>query len=292
LSVKSAFPKLYRLEELYGGLIKGMIKGVKERKKAKEKSKQSAKMFSFKNGMQSFPKAIAKSLPGSIILNAKVKTVYKNNGSYKIVYEKDSIQFELEANIILATIPASATGKIFSTIDTKLSDHMDSIFYPPVIVLYLGYPINEIPIDLDGFGYLIPSLEEKNFLGAIWNSTIFENRAPKDFASFTLFIGGSKNPNLFEKPNEEIIETAIREFSQIMRINSKPVIIKEKSWQKAIPQYNIGYVEHENYFEKFEQLNPGLFLSGNYKGGISVGDCIKSSQMNSYKVNNYLKNKL
>ncbi|MDP7077956.1 MAG: protoporphyrinogen oxidase, partial [Desulfobacterales bacterium] len=43
LSVKSAFPKLYRLEELYGGLIKGMIKGTKERKNIGEQSKQSTK---------------------------------------------------------------------------------------------------------------------------------------------------------------------------------------------------------------------------------------------------------
>ena len=75
LSVKSAFPKLYRLEELYGGLVKGMIKGARERKKRAEESKQSAKMFSFKNGMQTFPVAIAETLVGKIILECRVKSV-------------------------------------------------------------------------------------------------------------------------------------------------------------------------------------------------------------------------
>jgi oxygen-dependent protoporphyrinogen oxidase len=46
----------------------------------------------------------------------------------------------------------------------------------------------------------------------------------------------------------------------------------------GIPQYNLGYIEHEKYFEKFEQQNPGMFLSGNYRGGISVGDCIINSE--------------
>ncbi len=59
LSVKSAFPKLYQLEEKYGGLIIGTIKSIKERKQRAEKSKQNAKMFSFKDGMQTLPKAIA-----------------------------------------------------------------------------------------------------------------------------------------------------------------------------------------------------------------------------------------
>jgi len=51
LSVRAAFPKLYALEEKYGGLIKGMIKGRKERKQRDEKAKDRARMFSFINGM-------------------------------------------------------------------------------------------------------------------------------------------------------------------------------------------------------------------------------------------------
>jgi len=189
LSVKSAFPKLYRLEELYGGLIKGMIKGAKERKKSKEESKQSAKMFSFKKGMQSFPKAIVKNLSGSIHLDTDVKNIVKGNDEIKIVYEKDGVQNELICDALLSTIPVSKASKIFSKLDAELAEHLDSIFYPPVMVLYLGYNKKDIPVKLDGFGYLIPSLEKKNFLGAIWSSTIFENRAPDGFASFTLFVG-------------------------------------------------------------------------------------------------------
>ena len=49
LSVKSAFPKLYELEEKYGGLIVGTIKSIRERKKRAEKSKQSAKILNIHN---------------------------------------------------------------------------------------------------------------------------------------------------------------------------------------------------------------------------------------------------
>ena len=289
LSVKSAFPKLYRLEELYGGLIKGMIKGAKERKRRNEESKQGAKMFSFKNGMHSFPAAIANKFSGSIHLDTRVINVIKENNSIKLIHEKNRTQSETICDVLLSTIPASTASKIFSEIDSKLTEHLDSIFYPPVIVLYLGYLKKDIPRPLDGFGYLIPTVEKKNFL-AIWSSTIFENRAPNNSASFTLFVGGAKKPNLFEMEKEDIISTAIKEFSEIMGINSKPIIVKEKSWEKAIPQYNIGYIKHENYFEKFEKENSGIFLSGNYRGGISVGDCIKNSQINFEKVKNYFDN--
>ncbi len=89
LSVKSAFPKLYRLEEIYGGLIKGMFLGAKERKANKEKSKNYAKMFSFKNGMQSFPKAIAEKLDGAVNYNCKVSKVENDESGYKIIYSQN-----------------------------------------------------------------------------------------------------------------------------------------------------------------------------------------------------------
>jgi oxygen-dependent protoporphyrinogen oxidase len=69
-----------------------------------------------------------------------------------------------------------------------------------------------------------------------------------------------------------------------MKIKEEPVFIRERMWEKAIPQYNIGYIEHENYFDQFEKNNPGIILSGNYRGGISVGDCIKNSEVVYNKV--------
>jgi oxygen-dependent protoporphyrinogen oxidase len=71
----------------------------------------------------------------------------------------------------------------------------------------------------------------------------------------------------------------IKEFKEIMNIDEDPVFIKEKMWPKAIPQYRIGYIEHERYFEQFESSNPGIFLGGNYRGGISVGDCVRNSEL-------------
>jgi len=68
LSVKSAFPKLYALEEEYGGLIVGTIRSIRKRKKRKEQSKQSAKMISFKDGMKVLPEAITNHLGNRVIL--------------------------------------------------------------------------------------------------------------------------------------------------------------------------------------------------------------------------------
>ena len=79
LSVKSAFPKLYALEEEYGGLILGTIRSIRKRKKSKEVSKQSAKMFSFRDGMIVLPEAIKRSLGKRVYTGVGVVSVRKTS---------------------------------------------------------------------------------------------------------------------------------------------------------------------------------------------------------------------
>jgi oxygen-dependent protoporphyrinogen oxidase len=288
LSVKSALPKLYRLEELYGGLFKGFVLGAKERKKRAEQSKQSARMFSFKKGMQSFPEAIAAKLGDKVRYNCKVESVVKSGAKFNVLYRHNDRSEKIVADIVLSTVPAYHAASIFDDRENKLVDHLNNIYYPPVKVLYLGFRKEAVGQVLDGFGFLIPEKENKTFLGAIWNSAIFPYRARDDMAAFTLFVGGARSPELVESENDNQSNSVIKEFTEIMNIGEDPVFIKEKIWPKAIPQYRLGYIEHERYFEQFESNNPGIFLSGNYRGGISVGDCIKNSELTVKRICEYI----
>ena len=284
LSVKSAFPKLYELEEKYGGLIVGTIRSIRERKRRAEKSKQSAKMLSFKDGMQVLPKAIARHLSGKVKFQSDVTSIKKINGKYQINFTLEGEQQSLNCDKILSTVPAYIASNLFAHFDEKLPKHLNEIYYPPVLVLFLVYKKEFIRRPLDGFGFLIPSKEKKSFLGAIWSSVIFPNRSDDSTAVFTLFAGGARNPEIGSIDKEILIGKVKKEFEEIMKISGEPELQTYKYWSKAIPQYNIGYIEHEKYFDEFEKNNPGLLLSGNYRGGISVGDCIKNAKEVADKV--------
>ncbi len=288
LSAKSAFPKLYALEEDYGGLIIGSIKSIKKRKNRAEKSKQSAQMFSFADGMQVLPNAIAAKLGEKILKSAEVTSLQKNGNGYTINFNYMGEPKKLDCDILLSTLPAYAAADLFKNLDEKLFKHLIEIYYPPVIVLFLGYSKTVIGQPLDGFGYLIPEKEKKSFLGAIWSSVIFPNRSYNDKAAFTLFIGGARNPEIENSNMETIINKAKIEFQQLMKITGKPDFESSRFWPKAIPQYNIGYIEHENYFDEYEKNNPGIVIGGNFRGGISVGDCIKNSELVAKKIINSL----
>lgn len=285
LSVKSAFPKLYALEEKYGGLIIGTIRSIRERKKRAEKSKQSAKMLSFKSGMIALPKAIEKYFGNNIFLKSEVISIDKDENGYLVTYQQNGNINNLKCDAVLSTVPAYTAAGLFTKFDKNFKTHCDAIYYPPVLVYYLVYNKKDIKQALDGFGFLIPEKEKKSFLGALWSSVIFNHRTDENTAAFTLFIGGSRNPGFVNQDKALLLSNVRKEFEMLMGISAPPVFSSERFWEKAIPQYNLGYIEHERFFDEFEKQNPGMFISGNFRGGISVGDCIKNAELVAKKIN-------
>jgi oxygen-dependent protoporphyrinogen oxidase len=278
LSVKEAFPKLKALEENYGSLIKGAILGGRERKKRNEESKQTAAMFSFKTGLAVLTDALANYCGEDIQFKTQVKEIVKDQDGYSVTSIKGGIERLNNYQTILLTVPAYLAADIILKLDPSLADKLKAVIYPPVYVLYLGYSREDIGFPLDGFGFLVPEKERRQFLGAIWTSAIFPDRSPSGKAAFTLFIGGAKSKLKNKEDFDRAVPEVIREFQQVMQITGKPELVLERFWPKAIPQYNLGYPDLLQSIEGFESNHQGIILGGNYRGGISLSDCIKNAK--------------
>jgi oxygen-dependent protoporphyrinogen oxidase len=289
LSVRSAFPKLYALEEKYGGLVKGMIKGAQERKQRAEKAKDRAETFSFVSGMQMLPHAIATSLGKAVILNAKVTnirnlTTTRNEPSnepdarrYLVEYLHNDQEAEMEADSVVFAIPAYDASPIIKSLSVDTAHVLSSIYYSPIVSIFLGVNRENIGHRLDGFGFLIPSKEKRKILGCLWNSCLFAHRAPAGMAALNAFIGGARQPELTTLSDERIIQITLDELKSIMQLSGNPVYLHLTRWQKSIPQYEIGYQHKIDALTQFEESLPGIVLAGNYRGGISVGDCVQNA---------------
>ncbi len=292
LSVRAAFPKLYALEEKYGGLIKGTFMGARERKKRKEKAKDRSRQFSFTGGMQDLPDAIAAGLGNRIRCNVKILSVKKNPNTagrkYIIETSSDNIQTHYESDYIIFAIPSYAASGLLKDLDNSISMQLNSIYYPPVAEVFLGYQTEQVGYKLDGFGFLVPEKEKRKILGTIWSSTIFNGRSPEGHEGFTTFVGGSRQPEMAALPDDELLSTVRGELEELMNVHGDPVISFINRWERAIPQYQLGHLEIIKQIEEFENRYPGLILGGNYRGGISVSDCIISAKGISERVKSLL----
>jgi oxygen-dependent protoporphyrinogen oxidase len=87
-----------------------------------------------------------------------------------------------------------------------------------------------------------------------------------------------------------LVKMVTDELRAIMGAEGKPVFIRVARWKQAIPQYTLGHLEIMTGVEQFESRHPGLFLSGNWRGGISVGDCVINSEKTFSRVQAFLAN--
>ena len=125
------------------------------------------------------------------------------------------------------------------------------------------------------------------FYGALFGWE-FENRAPEGYHLFTTFIGGSQRAELCDLPENELRQIAEEELKEILGIDGEPVFSSVKKWQRAIPQYNIGYEKVVNTVEAFKTANRGVFFCSNFYKGISVGDCVKNGVATAREVVDFL----
>ena len=297
LSVQAAFPKLYALEKNYGGLIKGQLLGAKERKKHAEKAKDRSRLFSYTLGMQTLPDGIARALHGSIHLNVNVENIHviSQNGSgsskrFKITGTKNGRELTVDANAVILAVPSQNAAAIIRTLDAPLATSLKNIYYPPVTEVFLGFARDDISRPLDGFGFLIPAKENRGILGTIWSSVIFPGRTPPGYVALTSFVGGSRQPELASLDDKTLIALVMRELQSIMNVKGVPAFTHVSRWEKAIPQYHLGHLSIVRQMEQFEDRYSGLFLSGNFRGGIAVGDCVINSELTAQRAAQYLAN--
>jgi oxygen-dependent protoporphyrinogen oxidase len=288
LSVRAAFPKLYALEEKYGGLIRGMIGGARERKRRKEVAKDRAAMFSFRGGMETFPRAIARELGKDLHTKAEVESVVPRGSEWVIRWRSGGVSHERSARAVVLSIPAHAAARAVAPLLPALAGTLEGIVYPPVTEVFLGFRRGAFAQPLDGFGFLVPAVERRRILGTIWSSALFPERAPEGHDALTTFVGGARQPGLALLGDEEIIAAVTKELNSVLRGSAAPVFARVFRWEKAIPQYLLGYGKVVGEIEAAERSHPGLHFCSNYRGGIAVGDCVMSAHRTAERVKRQL----
>lgn len=283
LSVQAAFPKLANLETGYGGLFRGTFAKAREARRARKSAAAvldkaaptRRRLCSFENGMAVLPETLASKLGEDLITGCEALRVA--DGGLRIEFDRDSNHHELNCERLIIAAPSNAASKLVASISDELSGLLAEIDYPPLAIISLAYEEKSIRTKLDGFGFLVPPVEQMSILGCVWNSSLFAGRAPEGKALITVFIGGARNPGAVKLADAELVLTAHRELQRVLGISSDPHMVAITRYEHSIPQYNLGHFARVQRIETVLQDVPTLRLVGNYLHGVSTGDCIKDA---------------
>jgi oxygen-dependent protoporphyrinogen oxidase len=275
LAVKHAFPRLEKMESEHGSVIRAALKA-----KQAGKAHGPRRLVSFNDGMTALPRALAAQLGSALELRAAL-TALKRNASDGWSAEWRTPAGTKQDNFdgVVITVPAHRLADL--PLPGELSAQLlplTKIEYPPVSVAVLAYPRHAVAHPLDGFGALVPRVENFSILGVLFSSTLFPGRAPAGQVLLTAFVGGSRQPELAALPDEELAAKVNADLGRLLTISAPPVFQRVVRWERAIPQYNLGHGEILEVAEAAEKSWPGLALAGSYRGGVSVPQCLATGR--------------
>ena len=251
LSAPAAFPKLYALEQKYGSFIKGAIKGARERKKRKDVARDRARLFSFTGGMDTFPKAVEGTLREPVRLGVSVTDITHRDGKFALnLAGPQTGDFSFDR--VVLSVPADSLASILKNTTPQKAEQFANIEYPPVAVVFTGFRIDDVRRDLDGFGFLVPAVENRQIPGSIWNSSLFPGRAPDGFCAITTFVGGTRQPENVSLDDGRLTGLVLDEINDIVGLRGDPVLTRIKRWSRAIPQYSMGYGTVQRMIDELE----------------------------------------
>lgn len=283
MSLVSCFPRIAELEREYGGLIRAMIMLAKKKKRDQAEGKVVSSaagpggvLTSFREGIQYLSDALAASL-GDIVRPGSVVTSVEKGGSvpYRV---KCSDGTEYESDLAVIASPAFAAAEMLAGLDNGMAGILRQIPYAGMTVICFGYSRERISRSLDGFGYLIPKKEGLSTLGTLWDSSMFENRAPEGKVLLRSMMGGACFPEYIRLSDEEVTARVRKDLALTMGIEADPEFVRIFRHPQAIPQYTVGHGARLQALEELRRAHPGLILTGNSYRGIGLNDCVAAAE--------------
>jgi oxygen-dependent protoporphyrinogen oxidase len=275
LSLRAAFPQLHEAERSTGSVIRGMIRAAK----SKPGPKQRPTLQSFRDGNETLIKALAANLGPALRCGVDLTAIQQGgtgipqSGERFVVDAKTTNGTEtIIADRLVLAVPTYVAAKLLRS---EIASPFEEIEYASLAVISLGYQRQEVGHSLEGFGFLVPRSENLRTLGAVWNSSLFPNRAPQGSVLLTSFIGGATDPQAVALSTEEMVSMVHRELAPILSIRNKPTFSNVEIYPRALPQYNIGHTARIANLERESSSLLNLKLVGNYLCGPAIGACIE-----------------
>jgi oxygen-dependent protoporphyrinogen oxidase len=193
-----------------------------------------------------------------------------------------------EADAVVLTCPAYRQAALLADLDRELAERIGRIAYNRVVVVALGYRQAEVPVRLDGFGYIAPQRFRRDVLGVQWCSSIFPGRAPDGSILLRALCGGWHRPDVAGWDEPRLLAAVREDLRLALGITAPPHFHAIIRWDRAIPQYHLGHLERVAWIEKRAVGHPGLFLGGNAYHGVALNDCTERAEHLALQVGQYL----
>jgi oxygen-dependent protoporphyrinogen oxidase len=294
LSARAVLPRFAAMESKHGSLGRAMLAARKDKDKNKDKNKDEEV-----TGVQSdLPRPLFTSLRegmqqmiDALLANLDEKSLKKNSPVQSLIWQHDGwtvcagYQTDHFDAVIIAT-PTHEAASLLEGTDSDLSRELREIQYSSSVTVALGYGEKVRRALPPGFGFLVPRSAGRRILASTFVHNKFPHRAPENRALIRCFLGGTRDEQILQNSENEILRIVRDDLRQILgpALDAEPLFTRVYKWESAMAQYSVGHLERVQRIESRRQRLPGLALAGNGYNGIGIPDCVRSGTEAASKI--------
>jgi oxygen-dependent protoporphyrinogen oxidase len=116
--------------------------------------------------------------------------------------------------------------------------------------------------------------EHRATLGVVWESSLFEGRAPAGHVLFRVILGGERQPEVATMTADDVVVLARRELEAVLGITAGPALHGAILWPNAIAQYVVGHRAIVDAARAATARHRGLWLCGTSYDGNSFASAV------------------
>jgi oxygen-dependent protoporphyrinogen oxidase len=282
LSMQATLPQFVELERRWGSLIRGMRRSKGTGSKGQGTGARYGQFLAPREGMQRLVDAIVARLPPeSLRLNASVERIEAGDGWKVFVRGKNGAE-QFDELIIAA--PGAVSSRLLANVDTELASLIGRIPYAGCAVAILGVRRDQIAHPLDGFGFVVPAIENRRIIAGSMASVKFPGRAPEGKVLLRVFVGGALQPELGELPDEKIRGIVGEELRDLIGLRGEPEFCEVARWPGMMPQYHVGHLDLVRQIEERAAKIGHFALAGNAYRGVGLPFCVRSGEAAAERV--------
>ena len=265
LSMESLYPRLGDAERQHGSVMRGLRRTNRTRPVA-------GAFRSLEGGMQELVEAIIRALPHGALRCGTRASWIEGAGPFTIGLADDS---RVMARAVLVAVPAFVAADLLAELDPVLSMLCREIRYTSTATVVHAYDRSAMARPLRGTGFVVPRAErDASILASTWISAKWTGRAPKNRLLLRGFVGGARDPDILEKPDDVLARAVHTDLFRILDIRDEPLFTRVYRWERANPQHDVGHRVRLDAIEARPALRHGLFLTGSAFRGVGIPDCI------------------
>ncbi|HEX4209616.1 MAG TPA: protoporphyrinogen oxidase, partial [Candidatus Binataceae bacterium] len=174
--------------------------------------------------------------------------------------------------------PAYASAAILEGLAPRLAARLRSLNYASAATVNLAYRVSDFSNPPDGFGFVVPIIEQRRIIAGSFSSLKFAGRAPSEMMLARVFMGGALQHGMMELDDSQMAAAARDEFRDLFDVTAEPLCTFVRRWPQSMPQYLVGHRERVNGIDGSAAELDRLILAGAYLHGVGIPDCIAGGE--------------